>query len=172
MPHGSPEPRALKSGEVVLFDFGAQVAGYRSDMTRTLFLGEPRAEALAIYELVAQAQRAALDALERAAENGETPTNRSIDAVSREPIDAAGHGEHYGHGLGHGIGLATHELPSLSPRVAEAPLPAPTVFSVEPGVYLPGEIGVRTEDLVVFDPAARRLELLTSFPRKVTVVGD
>jgi Xaa-Pro aminopeptidase len=171
LPHGSPEPRALKAGEVVLFDFGAQVAGYRSDMTRTLFLGEPRGEALAIYELVSQAQQAALDALGQAAKSGETPTNWSVDAVARGRIDAAGHGEHFGHGLGHGIGLATHELPSLSPRVAEALLPTPTVFSVEPGIYLPGEIGVRIEDLVVFDPAARRLERLTRFPREVTVVG-
>jgi Xaa-Pro aminopeptidase len=171
MPHGSPEPRALKPGEVVLFDFGAQVAGYRSDMTRTLFLGEPRAEARTIYELVAQAQQAALDKLEQAARSGETPTNRSVDTAARERINAAGHGEHFGHGLGHGIGLATHELPSLGPRVAEASLPTPTVFSVEPGVYLPGEIGVRIEDLVVFDPAARRLERLTRFPREVTVVG-
>jgi Xaa-Pro aminopeptidase len=171
LPHGSPEPRALKAGEVVLFDFGAQVAGYRSDMTRTLFLGQPGREALAIYELVSASQRAAMELLEEAAQEGRTPTNRSVDAASRQRIDAAGHGEHFGHGLGHGIGLATHELPSLSPRVPEAPLPTPTVFSVEPGVYLPGDMGVRIEDLVAFDPAVRRLERLTGFPRDVTVVG-
>ena len=99
------------------------------------------------------------------------PTNRSVDARARGVIEADGHGEHFGHGLGHGIGLATHEQPSLSPRAAEAPLPVPTVFSVEPGVYLPGRTGVRIEDLVLFDPTAGRLELLTHFPREVTVVG-
>jgi Xaa-Pro aminopeptidase len=104
--------------------------------------------------------------------NGERPINRAVDAASREPIVAAGHGEHYGHGLGHGIGLATHELPYLGRLAVEAALPSPTVFSVEPGVYLDNETGVRIEDLVVFDADARRLERLTAFPREVTVVGE
>jgi Xaa-Pro aminopeptidase len=171
MPHGSPEKRALRAGEMVLFDFGAQVAGYRSDMTRTLFLGEPRRDALQIYKLVLDAQGAAFESLEDAVRRGESPTNRSVDAAARGLIDAAGHGEHFGHGLGHGIGLATHEQPTLSPRVPEAPLPSPTVFSVEPGVYLPGEIGVRIEDLVRFDASGKALERLTGFPREVTVAG-
>ena len=102
---------------------------------------------------------------------GERPSGRAVDAAARDVIDAAGHGEHFGHGTGHGIGLATHEAPSLSRRAAEEPLPSPTVFSVEPGVYLDGLAGVRIEDLVLFDADGRRLELLTSFPREVTVVG-
>ncbi len=89
--------------------------------------------------------------MEAAVAAGEQPLNRSIDAASRDVIAAAGHGDHYGHGLGHGIGLATHELPSLGRLAPEAPLPSPTVFSVEPGVYLDGQTGVRIEDLVVFD---------------------
>ena len=91
--------------------------------------------------------------------------------IARGVIEAAGHGEHFGHGLGHGIGLATHEAPSLGKRATDDPLPAPTVFSVEPGVYLPGETGVRIEDLVVFDPSVGRCERITRFPREVTVVG-
>jgi Xaa-Pro aminopeptidase len=171
LPHGSPGDRPVRSGAVLLFDFGAQVDGYRSDMTRTLFVGEPEPRDLAIYRLVAAAQGAALDALAEAAARGVSPGGRSIDAIARNVIAEAGHGPHYGHGLGHGIGLATHESPSLGPRASDDPLPSPTVFSVEPGVYLPGETGVRIEDLVAFDPSAGRCELLTHFPREVTVVG-
>lgn len=171
LPHGSPTSREVRGGEVLLFDFGAQVAGYRSDMTRTLFVGEPSQRDLEVYALVAEAQEAAISMLTDAVKAGEHPTNRSVDAVARGVIAAAGHGEHFGHGLGHGIGLATHEAPSLGRRAPEAPLPSPTVFSVEPGVYLDGATGVRIEDLVVFDPDAGRLERLTHFPREVTVVG-
>ena len=77
----------------------------------------------------------------------------------------------YGHGLGHGIGLATHEQPSLSRSAPETPLPSPTVFSIEPGIYLEGEMGVRIEDLVAIDAEAGRVERLTNFPREVVVVG-
>ncbi|MEO7119284.1 MAG: M24 family metallopeptidase, partial [Candidatus Limnocylindrales bacterium] len=171
LPHGSPGSRVVRSGEVLLFDFGAQVAGYRSDMTRTLFVGEPTARDLVIYKLVAEAQEAAFAALESAVAAGEHPSNRSIDAAARDVITAAGYGHHFGHGLGHGIGLATHEGPSLGRLAPEAPLPSPTVFSIEPGIYLDGETGVRIEDLVSFDPVAHRLERLTRFPREVTVVG-
>ncbi len=171
LPHGSPGARRIRDGEVLLFDFGARVAGYRSDMTRTLFVGQPSDLDLAIYELVARAQQAALDALAAAADVGQAPSGRAIDAIARGVIEAAGHGEHFGHGLGHGIGLATHEAPSLGKRATDDPLPAPTVFSVEPGIYLPGETGVRIEDLVVFDPSLGRCERITRFPREVTVVG-
>ena len=171
LPHGSPSAREVRLGEVLLFDFGARVAGYRSDMTRTLFVGEPKPEDLAIYELVLRSQQAAIDALAMAASEGRAPGGRSVDAIARGVIEGAGHGDHFGHGLGHGIGLATHELPSLGRRATDDPLPTPTVFSVEPGVYLPGETGVRIEDLVVFDPSAGRCELITHFPRAVTVVG-
>ena len=152
---------------MLLFDFGAQVAGYRSDMTRTLFVGPPRASDLVIYELVAAAQEAAFAALAEAVDEGLDPAGFAIDQTAREVIVAAGHGEHFGHGLGHGIGLATHELPTVS-RLADPDVlvGGPTVFSVEPGVYLPGQTGVRIEDLVLFDPAARRLERLTALPAR------
>jgi len=172
LPHGSPTERQVAAGEVLLFDFGAQVCGYRSDMTRTLFIGQPAEGDRRIYQLVAAAQQAALDALAAAAGAGAHPSGREIDGIARGVIAEAGHGDHFGHGLGHGIGLATHEAPNLGLSASDAPLPSPTVFSVEPGVYLDGETGVRIEDLVVFDPPAGRFERLTSFPREITVVGD
>jgi Xaa-Pro aminopeptidase len=176
LPHGAPGDRPVRDGAVLLLDFGAQVAGYRSDMTRTLFVGEPPARDLEVYELVARAQAEAIGALQEAVERvgagvGELPSGRAVGGVARDVIAAGGHFDHFGHGLGHGIGLATHEAPSLSVRAPETPLPSPTVFSVEPGVYLDGETGVRIEDLVTIDAGAGRLERLTRFPREVVVVG-
>ena len=172
LPHGSPGDRPARSGAVLLFDFGAQVAGYRSDMTRTLFVGEPVARDLEIYELVRRAQSAAIEGLAAAvAAGGPLPSGPAADALARDVIVAAGHGDRFGHGTGHGIGLATHELPGLGKRAAHEPLPSPTVFSVEPGVYLEGETGVRIEDLVSVDVAARRLAVLTHFPSGIVVVG-
>ena len=175
LPHGAPGERPILDGAVLLFDFGAQVGGYRSDMTRTLFVGEPSERDLEIHGLVTRAQAAAIDALRagvaRAVEGDPLPTGPAIDAIAREIITAAGHGSHFGHGLGHGIGLATHEAPSLARLAADVLLPSPTVFSVEPGVYIEGETGVRIEDLVVLDAAAGRLERLTRFPSEVLVVG-
>ena len=181
LPHGSPGDRPIREGQVLLFDFGAQVDGYRSDMTRTLFVGSPAARDLEIYELVARAQAAAIEAVQTAVAavaggepgiaHGALPSGRAIDAVARDVIAKAGHGDRFGHGTGHGIGLATHEAPSLGRLAADEPLSSPTVFSVEPGVYLEGEMGVRIEDLVLLDAAARRVERLTRFPREVIVVG-
>jgi Xaa-Pro aminopeptidase len=173
LPHGSPRDSAVVDGDVLLFDFGGQVAGYRGDMTRTLFVGTPRDVDLEVYELVSRAQESAIAALEAAVADrgGSPPSGRAIDAAARTVIDEAGHGDHFGHGTGHGIGLATHELPTLSRTAPETPLPSPTVFSVEPGVYLDGRLGVRIEDLVAFDAAAGRVERLTRFPREVVVVG-
>ncbi|MBI2763504.1 MAG: aminopeptidase P family protein [Chloroflexi bacterium] len=176
LPHGSPGDRPVRSGAVLLFDFGAQVAGYRSDMTRTLFVGEPTSRDLAVYETVATAQTAAFDALRAgliaARHAAPLPDGRSIDGVARASIESDGRWPAYQHGLGHGIGLATHELPSLGRSAAATPLPSPTVFSIEPGIYLEGETGVRIEDLAVFDAAAGTLELVTRFPRDVVVVGS
>ena len=157
---------------MLLFDFGAQVEGYRSDMTRTLFVGEPRARDLEIYELVARAQQACIDALAASVtrnhgRGGPLIGGRTADAAAREVIAAAGHADHFGHGTGHGIGLATHELPRLSYAAPDDSLPSPTVFSVEPGVYLAGETGVRIEDLVHLDVTTETVELLTHFPRDV-----
>jgi Xaa-Pro aminopeptidase len=173
LPHGAPGDRPLRTGSVVLFDYGARVAGYRSDMTRTLFVGEPSSRDLNVYEAVARAQAAAIQSLESAvAVGGDLPSGRAVDAVARGVIEGAGYGERFGHGTGHGIGLATHEAPSLGKRAPETPLPSPTAFSIEPGVYLDGEMGVRIEDLIHLDAAAGTVERMTRFPRDVIVVGD
>ena len=177
LPHGSPGPRPVRSGAVLLFDFGAQVAGYRSAMTRTLFVGEPTARDAAIYELVASAQDVVFAALAEAvgpaarAAGTPLPAGPAMDALARSVFESDGRWPVYGHGLGHGIGLATHEQPSLGRLAPDAPLPSPTVFSVEPGVYLEGEMGVRIEDLVAIDVAARRVDRLTKFPSELLVVG-
>ena len=172
LPHGAPGDREVAAGQVLLFDFGAKVDGYRSDMTRTLFVGAPAERDLAIYGLVARAQAAAIERIV-ATVDGELdlPTGRELDAVARGVIDADGRWPAYRHGLGHGIGLATHEAPSLSRFASDAPLPSPTVFSVEPGIYLEGETGVRIEDLILLEAATDRVERLTKFPAGVLVVG-
>ena len=172
LPHGSPGPRALRAGEVLLFDFGARVDGYRSDMTRTFFVGEPTIAGPRGLPAGRGGTGRRHRAAARGAGNGRRPTNREVDAAARDVIAAAGHGRHFGHGTGHGIGLATHELPSVGRSAPEAALPSPTVFSVEPGVYLDGETGVRIEDLRQHRRGPRHgVELLTAFPRDVTVVG-
>ena len=175
LPHGSPGDRPVLDRAVLLFDFGAQVAGYRSDMTRTLFVCEPTARDLAIYEVVAAAQSAALAAIDAgvavAAEGAPLPTGRSLDRAARDVIEIAGYGARFGHSLGHGIGLATHEGPNLGRRAPDTPLPRRTVFSVEPGIYLDGETGVRIEDLVAIDADVGTVERLTRFPNEVLVVG-
>ena len=171
LPHGAPGETVVAAGGVVLFDFGAQVAGYRSDMTRTLFVGEPSDRDLAVYELVAGAQAAAISWLD-ATVGGDLslPSGRDLDAIARGHIEEDGRWPAYGHGLGHGIGLATHERPSLSRSAPDSPLRTPTVFSLEPGIYLENETGVRIEDLVLLDAGAGRVERLTRFPRDVLVV--
>jgi len=172
MPHGSPSSREVSIGQVLLLDFGAAVDGYRSDMTRTLFVGEPGRGDLAIYETVAAAQSASMELLGAALRGGgPSPSGREVDAAARRVIEAAGHADHFGHGTGHGIGLATHEEPMLSRAASDEPLPSPTVFSVEPGIYLDGETGVRIEDLVLFDRSSSQLARLTGFTRDVLVVG-
>jgi len=171
MPHGAPSEAEVRTRAVVLFDFGAQVGGYRSDMTRTLFVGEPSERDLAVFALVARAQASAIAELV-ACVDGDLglPSGRDLDAVARRLIEGDGRWPAFGHGLGHGIGLQTHELPSLTASALDAPLPTPTVFSVEPGIYLEGETGVRIEDLVLLDAAAGRVERLTQFPREVIVL--
>ena len=172
LPHGAPGARPVLDGAVLLFDFGAQVEGYRSDMTRTLFVGEPAERDLAVYELVRAAQQAVIDELAARVSDPVPPDGLALDAIARRVIDADGRWPAYGHGLGHGIGLATHELPRLGRTATSEPLPSPTVFSVEPGIYLEGETGVRIEDLVHLDASRGLVERLTQFPRDVLVVGS
>jgi Xaa-Pro aminopeptidase len=171
MPHGAPSSATVAGGQVVLFDFGAQVEGYRSDMTRTLFVADPIERDVGIHDLVGKAQAAAIAQIQATVDGELTlPSGRDLNGIARAAIEADGRFPPYGHGLGHGIGLATHELPSLNATALDTPLPSPTVFSVEPGIYLDGETGVRIEDLVLLDADARRVELLTRFPRDVIVL--
>lgn len=144
LPHAEPGEREIGRGELVVFDMGAKLGGYCSDGTRTFATGEPGEGAREVYDTVLAAQAAALDAV-RAGIAGE-----ELDGVARERIEAAGHGERFGHGLGHGVGMEVHEAPRVSPR-SEDTLAAGEVVTIEPGVYLPGELGVRIEDLVVVE---------------------
>ena len=139
-------------------------------MTRTLFVGEPRERDLAVYDLVRRSQAAAIGTIEARVRAGAPTDGRELDAIARSVIEDDGRWPAYGHGLGHGIGLATHEAPSLSRSATEDPLPSPTVFSVEPGIYLEGETGVRIEDLVHLDASRGLVARLTLFPRDVIVL--
>jgi Xaa-Pro aminopeptidase len=142
LPHAVPRDVEIATGTLVVIDWGAQLDGYASDCTRTFATGELDARDAAIYRVVLEAQEAALAAVRPG------PTGREVDAVAREIITAAGHGEHFGHGLGHGVGLEVHEGPRLSAR-GETALAPGMVVTIEPGVYVPGAVGVRIEDLVV-----------------------
>ncbi len=162
IPHHESSEREVARGELLLIDMGAMVDGYCSDCTRTVATGQLDDEAAEVYELVRTAQQAALAAI-RAGVGA-----READAAAREPIAAAGHGERFGHGLGHGVGLEVHEAPRVSQR-SEQVLEAGDVVTVEPGVYLPGRFGVRIEDLVsVSDDGCRNL---SGFTKDLLVVG-
>ena len=161
MPHGRPSDATVEPGNVLLIDFGCIVDGYRSDMTRTLFVGDVPDEIRRWHDAVREAQALAIEAL-RPGVNGQ-----DVDAVARERIAREGV-EPYGHGLGHGIGLQTHEPPSLR-RSAPYRLEDGMVFSVEPGIYLPGVTGIRIEDIVALEESGPRL--LTASPREPVVIG-
>jgi len=161
LPHAQPRDVEIARDTLVTIDIGAVLDGYCSDCTRTWATGsvpDPLAEA---YALVLRAQVTALDAVRPG------PTGRELDSIARDLITAAGHGEHFGHGLGHGVGLVTHEAPRLA-QTAEARLVAGHVVTVEPGVYLPGVGGVRIEDLVVVTEDGR--DVLSSTTKELLTV--
>lgn len=161
LPHGEPRDVLLSAGDMVVIDWGAELAGYHSDCTRTVAVGEPGVEAREVYDLVLRAQSAGLGAVRSAA------AARDVDGVARQIIEEAGHGERFGHGLGHGVGLDIHEPPRLSQRSDEILKPGSTV-TVEPGVYLPGRFGVRIEDLVVVGDEGP--EILTGIAKELRIV--
>lgn len=171
IPHHRPTDAVLASGDFVKIDFGALVAGYHSDMTRTFVLGNAADWQLEIYELVAEAQRAGREALHPGAEL------RDVDGAARKMIADAGYGELFGHGLGHGVGLQIHEAPGIGATSAGTLL-AGSVVTVEPGVYLPGRGGVRIEDTLVVPSRAsansqttgQTPELLTRFPKELAIL--
>ena len=155
IPHHRPDSTELRDGDFLKLDFGATVEGYHSDMTRTLVLTHAADWQHEIYALVAESQAAGRAALAVGADVV------AVDAASREVIAAAGHGEHFTHGLGHGVGLEIHEAPGIGPLGAGT-LAAGMAVTVEPGVYLPGHGGVRIEDTLVVTDDAPELLTLTS----------
>lgn len=162
LPHATPREAAIGGRELVVIDWGAVLDGYCSDCTRTLATGELDDSATIAYDLVVEAQRAGLDAVRPGVDG------KQADETARTVIDAAGHAEHFGHSLGHGVGLEVHEAPRLSKR-SDATLEEGNVVTVEPGVYLPGEVGVRIEDLCVVTSGGA--EVLTHIPKELITVG-
>ena len=161
-PHAAPRDVEIPRDTLVVIDMGARVDGYCSDCTRTLATGSLDDSALEIYKLVLSAQTESLAAARAGA------ACRDVDAVARAIIDAAGHEEHFGHGLGHGVGIEVHEAPRLG-KTAEGELVAGNAVTIEPGVYVPGQVGVRIEDLVIVTDAEP--EILTGFPKELVTVG-
>ena len=161
LPHAEPREVAIPRDTLVVVDWGAQIDGYCSDCTRTLATGAVNDGAREIYELVERAQAEALEAVAPGA------SCKAVDAVARMKITEAGHGEHFGHGLGHGVGLEVHEEPRLT-ATAEGDLATGNVVTVEPGVYLPGDVGVRIEDLVFV--TADGHAVLSGLPKALTEV--
>jgi Xaa-Pro aminopeptidase len=162
LPHAEPRDVEIAPNTLVTIDWGAQLDGYASDCTRTYGTGpdlDPRD--VEVYEIVLKAQLESLAAV-RAGAGG-----REVDAVARDVITAAGHGEHFGHGLGHGVGAEVHEGPRLSQR-SEATLEAGQVVTVEPGIYVPGAVGVRIEDLAIVTEDGS--DVLTSLPKDLQII--
>jgi Xaa-Pro aminopeptidase len=162
IPHHRPTDAQLASGDFVKIDFGALVAGYHSDMTRTFVLGQAEQWQRDIYDLVSAAQRAGREAL--------VPGKacKDVDAAARTVIADAGYAENFGHGLGHGVGLQIHEAPGISATSA-ATLHVGSAVTVEPGVYLPDRGGVRIEDTLIVGEKCP--ELLTRFPKELAILS-
>lgn len=163
LPHGRPGSKALESGDIVLLDFGCIVDSYCSDLTRTFVFDRiPGAWFASIYEVTLRAQLAALDAVRPGARCAD------VDRVARDIISDAGYGDYFGHGLGHGVGLEIHEAPRLN-RLSEAVLEPGMVVTVEPGIYLPGQGGVRIEDIVAVTEDG--CSVLSKSPKELKVLS-
>lgn len=142
LPHGVPSDKPVEKGEFVLLDFGAVVQGYHSDMTRTFCVGEPTDKMRFVYETVLDAQLAALDAVKAGV------SGKELDKIARDIIENSGHGSEFGHSLGHGVGMEIHESPYASPNKDDI-LEHNSIVTIEPGIYIENEFGVRIEDFVV-----------------------
>lgn len=161
MPHGVPGDYKIQKGDFLTLDFGATVDGYHSDMTRTVCIGEPSEKQKEVYETVLKAQCAALDALK------DGITGVDADKIARDVIENAGYGKNFGHGLGHGVGVEIHEAPRISPKAPHT-LKTGHVVTVEPGIYLPGEFGVRIEDMALI--TENGCENLTSCKKELIIL--
>ena len=161
MPHGVPGDKVIQAGDFVTMDFGCLKDGYCSDMTRTVAIGSASDEMKNVYDIVLKAQLAGIAAA-RAGVPG-----KDIDAASRRVIADAGYGEYFGHGFGHCLGLDIHEPPFAGPR-GDKPLPAGSVSSAEPGIYLPGRFGVRIEDVMIIRETGA--EVITKAPKNELII--
>jgi len=150
MPHAYPRDRELQSGEGVVIDMGCDVAGYMSDLTRTIFLGKPDDQFKKIYDIVLTAQLTAEEMVKPGM------TGEDCHMIAHNVIEASGYGETFGHGLGHGIGLQVHEAPRVA-RTSNDELKDGMVFTIEPGIYITGWGGVRIEDVVVLENGKPRV---------------
>ncbi len=161
LPHAVARDCEIPRDTLVTIDWGAQLDGYCSDCTRTFATGELTDEQIAIYRVVERAQAASLEAV------APGRSGKEVDAVARDIIDGAGHAEHFGHGLGHGVGLQVHEAPRLA-RTSKDELGAFNVVTVEPGVYVSGLGGVRLEDLVIVREDG--FEVLSGHPKALRTI--
>lgn len=148
--HHDPGDQPLGEGLPITIDMGARAGGYHADLTRTVILGEPAERAREVYRVVLRALEAAVAGVRAGM------TGKAADALARETIAAAGYGDYFGHGLGHGVGVNIHEAPSMGQTV-ETPLVAGSTLTIEPGIYIPGWGGARIEDLVVVEAAGVRV---------------
>jgi Xaa-Pro aminopeptidase len=158
MPHHTPGERPIQAGEPIIVDWGARVRGYCSDITRTLVLGSPDEKFATLYTVVLEAQERAEARIQAGI------TGAKADGFARKVIEDQGYGERFSHSLGHGVGLAIHETPKLG-RTSEDLLEDGMVFSIEPGIYLPGWGGIRIEDLATLEGG--RLVALTRAPKQL-----
>ena len=161
MPHGVPDDTVVKNGDFVTMDFGAVYKGYHSDMTRTVAVGKVSQKQKEIYDTVLSAQKAALDILKKGV------SCKDADGAARDIIKNAGYGDYFGHGTGHGVGIEIHESPNLSPR-SEQILDTGHIVTVEPGIYIPDEFGVRIEDMALI--TENGYENLTSTPKELIIL--
>lgn len=161
MPHGQPSHKQIQEGDFLTIDYGAEVNGYWSDMTRTFAIGHATEKMRRIYQIVSEAQQAGIDAFEVG------KTGAEVDAAARNVIINAGFGEYFGHSLGHSLGLEVHETPMAS-RTYHEKYQEWNITTVEPGIYIPGEFGVRIEDMVYLSPEGK--VNLTNFPKELMIL--
>lgn len=161
VPHGVPTEKPIQSGEFVTMDFGCIYHGYCSDMTRTVAVGSATEEMRRVYDTVLAAQAAGIAAARAGV------TGKAVDGAARKVIEDAGYGEYFTHSFGHGVGVEIHEAPNAS-SANEKPLPAGAVVSAEPGIYIPGRLGVRIEDVIVLEADGCRN--LTKAPKQLLVL--
>lgn len=161
MPHGVPSDSIVKNGDFVLMDFGAVYEGYHSDMTRTVCVGQPTDKMRKVYNIVLEAQMKTLDAVKSG-----IPA-KNLDKTARNYIAENGYGDAFGHALGHGVGMEIHEYPVASSK-SNTILKPNMVITIEPGIYIPNEFGVRIEDFVVVTENSCRN--LTKCPKKLIIL--